>query len=135
MMETSQKIRELEIFLRAHGGHLHPDIEIAENDPAGLHWRAKKNIDSGSTIISTPHSLAFSYLNALVDEEWPVFKKYREQFRPDFAIEVSESVRRRTFGKISAIQSSVRNISASEKHHSRGESRRCCHGHAFNSPP
>lgn len=87
MTQQSRKIRDLEDFLQTHGGHLHPEISIAENETAGLHWRAKKDIEPGSTIISTPHTLAFSYLNALVDEEWPVFKNCREQFRPDFAVE------------------------------------------------
>lgn len=76
-------------FLRENGAHLHPGIIIAENESSGLHWRAKEDIsiEPGSTIISVSHSIAFSYLNALVDEQWPVFKSHRHRFKPDFEVE------------------------------------------------
>lgn len=81
------KIDRLEEYLRIHGAH-HPDVYIAESLLSGLHWRAKEDggISAGSTVISLPHTLAFSYLNALVDDDWP-FKALRSRFRADFEVE------------------------------------------------
>lgn len=87
MNATSDKVTALNNFLQANGARLHPDISIAENEASGLHWHANKNIETGSTVISVPHKLSLSYLNALVDEDWPVFKRYRDSFNPNDAIE------------------------------------------------
>lgn len=75
-------------FLQGHGAHLHPNVAITQGkSSSGFHWRATRGaIEPGDTIISVPHSVALSYLNALVDEDWP-FKKHRQSFNPDFEVE------------------------------------------------
>ena len=81
------KVAALNDFLQSNGARLHPDISIAENEASGLYWHADEDIEPGSTIISVPHKLSLSYLNAMVDEDWPVFKRYRDRFEPKDAIE------------------------------------------------
>lgn len=86
-MAASSTASSLNGFLREKSGYLHPSVSIAESEAAGCHWRATDTIEPGSTIISVPHSTALSYLNALVDEEWSVFKKCRSLFKPEFEVE------------------------------------------------
>lgn len=87
-MTDAVKAQNLEAFIHEKGGHLHPSIAIVESETAGFHWRAQDGpVEVGDTVISVPHSTALSYLNALVDEDWPVFKKCRTFFKPDFEVE------------------------------------------------
>lgn len=87
MTEPSAKIANLDAFLRSNGAALHPNIFIAENEASGLHWRAKGDIGPESILISVPHKLSLSYLNALVDENGPEFQRVQERIVPDFRIE------------------------------------------------
>lgn len=87
MASSSLVTEKLEEFLRDHDARLHPSICIAENHTSGLHWRAKDAIEPGCNIVSCPHTLSLSYLNALVDEDWPVFKQCRQRLNPDYEVE------------------------------------------------
>jgi len=84
-METQptahEKTKALEDWFVANGGHFRKDIQLSHSDSIGLHLRASKDIRPGSTTASAPHSLALSYLNALVDDRYPVFRKQRQRFK------------------------------------------------------
>nr|POE47189.1 ribosomal lysine n-methyltransferase set10 [Quercus suber] len=71
----------MEDWLRANGGFLHPSLSIAHSATSGLHWRANGPIPAGTSLITVPHGLALSYLNALVDDAYPVFQKQRRRFK------------------------------------------------------
>lgn len=76
-METAA----LEQWLRDNRGFLHPRVKICHNDGVGVHWRADAAIDPQTTVSIVPHSLALSYLNALVDDGLPAFSRRRQDFR------------------------------------------------------
>lgn len=79
MAATQEQV--LEQWFRDKGGYLHPSISICHNTTAGTHWRATQKIEPGTLVSNVPHTFAFSYLNALVDERFPVFQKYRASFK------------------------------------------------------
>ena len=79
-MAATVETAALEQWLRDHDGFLHSDIQICIDAEAGVHCRAKATIDSGTTISSVPHTLALSYLNALVDDTLPIFRDRRRDF-------------------------------------------------------
>ena len=62
-----------EEWFRSNGGYLHNSIRITHNETSGVHLRAIKPIEPGSTIISAPHALAIFYFNAFVDDALPIF--------------------------------------------------------------
>lgn len=80
MVETTPITEALEQWLRDNGGYLHPDLRVAVDAGSGTHWRATAALDPGTKVSSVPHSLALSYLNALVDDAYPVFGQNREKF-------------------------------------------------------
>ena len=79
-MATTTETVALEQWLRDHGGYLHPDIRICIDAEAGVHCKTNASIDSGTTITTVSHTLALSYLNALVDDAMPVFRNRRGDF-------------------------------------------------------
>ncbi|KAK5130702.1 hypothetical protein LTR08_001732 [Meristemomyces frigidus] len=79
-MAATAETAALAQWLRAHGGFLHADIHICVNAEEGVHCRAQAAIASGTTITTVPHTLALSYLNALVDDAWPLFRERRRAF-------------------------------------------------------
>jgi len=81
-MSTSDITKALENWLRENGGYLHPAITICQTDDEGVHFRTRDvSIKPQTTIASAPHSLALSYLNALVDDAFPVYKARRDEFK------------------------------------------------------
>ncbi|OQO03935.1 hypothetical protein B0A48_10577 [Cryoendolithus antarcticus] len=64
-------------FRKQPGAYLHPDVRISYSPEAGGHWRANAAVEPGTRLVVVPHSLAFSHLNALVDDAYPVFKQQR----------------------------------------------------------
>ena len=80
-MATTPLTEALETWLRSHGAYIHPSIRIVSSKEAGIHARATAPIPPGTTIISMPHSLALSPLNALVDDSFPVFRKQKHRFK------------------------------------------------------
>lgn len=75
------RAQALEEWLRSSpGGYVHGHLHVAEDDERGIHWRAEKELEKDSKILTVPHSHALSYLNALVDEAYPVFKTRRKDF-------------------------------------------------------
>ena len=80
-MATTEKTEALERWYRSNRGYLNERVKIVEDAVAGVHCKAVTPIDIGSTIAITPHPLALSYLNALVDDAYPVFRQQRHRFR------------------------------------------------------
>ena len=79
-MSSNSRTEALESWFRYNSGYLHESIRILHNDELGLHYHAVNPVDSGTMIASAPHSIALSYLNALVDEAYPVFTEQRHNF-------------------------------------------------------
>ena len=79
-MATTVATEALEQWLCDNGGYLHPNVKVSVNAEAGYHWRATAALAPGTTITTVPHSLALSYLNALVDDAYPVFARRRADF-------------------------------------------------------
>lgn len=70
----------LEKWFRDNGGYLHPSIQLAQDAEHGSHFRATASIELGSHVLTVPHSLAMSNLNAQVDDDFPVFRTHAQQF-------------------------------------------------------
>lgn len=77
--ERNREIGDLHRWLRLNGGFLLTAIDIAYNDRAGYHWTANKAIEPRTLLASTPHPLALSYLNAIVDDKYVVYKQIHQQ--------------------------------------------------------
>ncbi|GAB7363780.1 hypothetical protein MBLNU230_g4348t1 [Neophaeotheca triangularis] len=71
----------LQAWLHENGGFLHQNISIAFDSSAGWHWEAHANIVPKTPLCTVPHSLTLSYINALVDEKWPIFKASRSKLK------------------------------------------------------
>lgn len=102
-MASTALAETLDDWFRQNSGHLHDGIRIGHNNTKGLHFEATAPIQPGSTIASAPHSMTLSYLNALVDDTFPVFREQRRQFKVEaigfFYLMVQYVNRARSFWK------------------------------------
>ena len=86
-MASTTQTTALESWFKANGGYLHPNIRILKASPdsadasSGIHYRAMGPIEPGSIIACASDSIALSYLNALVDDAFPVFRQHRHRFK------------------------------------------------------
>jgi hypothetical protein len=81
-MPTNSTAATLEQWVRDQpGSYMHLDLHIADDEDTGMHWRPSASIDPGTKLITVPHNVALSYLNALVDDKYPVFRQYRNAFK------------------------------------------------------
>lgn len=81
-MPSPKPVSALEDWLKSQpGGYIHPNIHIHDDENAGVHWRASGPVERDVNIVTIPHSVAFSYLNALADSAYPVFTKHRKSFK------------------------------------------------------
>lgn len=80
-MATTSATEALESWLRSNGAYIHPQVSIHQDATSGVHLRATGDIAPASLLGSAPHSLALSYLNAVVDDDFPVFKQHRHRFK------------------------------------------------------
>lgn len=80
-MSVTPKTQALESWFHANDGYLYEGIKVLHNETAGYHLRAEASIPPGTNIASAPHSLTLSYLNALVDDKFPVFAEQRSKFK------------------------------------------------------
>ena len=71
---------KLQSWFLEQGGRLHPNIKI-EPTANGNGFHATGPIQPGEELAHAPHSITLSYLNALVDEEYRVFKQQRHHFK------------------------------------------------------
>lgn len=77
---STDQTAALEKWFRSNGGCIHENIRIAHDEVSGVHYRALAPIEPGTKISSSPHSLILSYLNAIVDDTFPVFRDHKHQF-------------------------------------------------------
>lgn len=83
-MTSTPATTSLESWFRSHGGYLHPNIRILQAPPdssPGIHYHATGQLPAGTTFARAPHSLALSYLNALVDDVFPIFAQQWQRFK------------------------------------------------------
>lgn len=80
MAATTTKIEVLEKWFRDNGGYLHPAVHIAYDEQLGAHFRATSDVPAGTRILTVPHHLALSNLNAQADDAFPVFQKQAKSF-------------------------------------------------------
>ena len=86
-MASTPQTSALESWFKANGGYVHANIRILKASPdscdasSGIHYRAVGPIEPGTTLASAPDSIALSYLNALVDDAFPVFRQHRHRFK------------------------------------------------------
>ncbi|KAH0284493.1 SET domain-containing protein [Aureobasidium namibiae CBS 147.97] len=69
-----------EEWFRSNGGYLHPSIQLAQDAEQGSHFQASAVIEPGTHVLTVPHNLAMSNLNAQVDDDFPVFRTHAQQF-------------------------------------------------------
>lgn len=60
-----QQLHDFQSWFTSSGGRIHPSAEIAHSASAGVHLRARCAIPRGTCVISVPHNITFSALNAL----------------------------------------------------------------------
>lgn len=70
----------LEQWFKDNGGYLHPSVHLARDEEHGVHFRAFASLGPGTHILTVPHHLALSNLNAQVDDAFTVFKSKANSF-------------------------------------------------------
>lgn len=70
----------LEEWFKANGGFLHPAVHLAQDEEHGSHFRATAAIEPGTHVLTVPHHLALSNLNAQVDDDFPIFRTHAKSF-------------------------------------------------------
>jgi hypothetical protein len=78
--EKFETCAALESWFLRQGGHLHPNIKI-QPTANGNGFHATGPVQPGEELAHAPQSVTLSYLNALVDDDYPVFKQQRHQFK------------------------------------------------------
>ncbi|KAF4554924.1 SET domain-containing protein 1 [Elsinoe fawcettii] len=71
---------ELKAWLLTNNGSLHPSTELGSDEKRGNYMVAKEDIPDGERIMTVPHSLFLSCLNAMVDDSLPVLKANADSF-------------------------------------------------------
>ena len=77
---AAAKFEALEKWLRENGGYLHPSVTVAYDEQMGAHFRALSKVPAGTHVLTVPHHLALSNLNAQVDDSFPVFRTHARSF-------------------------------------------------------
>lgn len=71
---STPELAALREWLSNNGGQLHAGIALDRNEQAGVHLRAVQDLDPETRICTVPNALALSSLNALVDDDFTVFR-------------------------------------------------------------
>ncbi|THY13284.1 SET domain-containing protein [Aureobasidium pullulans] len=69
-----------ENWFRSNGGYLHPAVHLAQDAEQGSYFQATEVIESGTQVLTVPHNLAMSNLNAQVDDDFLVFRTHAQSF-------------------------------------------------------
>ncbi|KAK3711071.1 hypothetical protein LTR37_009858 [Vermiconidia calcicola] len=80
-MTATRETEAFEEWLRTHNGFYHANVHLRHDEDSGYHLRTTAPLPPETLTVSTPHSLALSYLNALVDDAFPVFKQQKHRFK------------------------------------------------------
>lgn len=83
MMSSTPQTESLESWLRSNGTYIHPSIRVLQSAERGVHLHATALVEPGTTFITLPHRLAFSYLNAIVDDAFPVFRQHMHRLESE----------------------------------------------------
>lgn len=73
-MASESQFSTLRKWLEESGGSINPKVSLEWDEKSGVHCRAASALPPQSTICTIPHSLALSSLNALVDDDFIVFR-------------------------------------------------------------
>ena len=79
--DVQARLKRFEAWFTENGGILHPAVELGFSDANGVYLRARESIPQETTILSCPHSMTLSALNAL--DTLPLFPRYRGQDQGD----------------------------------------------------
>lgn len=82
-MTSTPSTVALEQWLRTQNAIFHPSLHILSSPTSGIHMRTSHPLPPGTTLATSPHSLALSYLSALVDDDWPVFRNQGRRLRSE----------------------------------------------------
>ncbi|KAK4939337.1 hypothetical protein LTR28_009390 [Elasticomyces elasticus] len=82
-MSKFTELNALERWFKVNGGYLHPAVHLAQDGSHGVHLRASEAVESGTHLITVPHSISLSYLNALVDERESIWKTLSQKLPPE----------------------------------------------------
>jgi hypothetical protein len=77
---AASKFEALEKWFRKNGGYLHPSIHISYDERIGAHFKTISKVPAGTRVLTVPHHLAISNLNAQVDDAFPVFGTHAKSF-------------------------------------------------------
>ncbi|KAL1297291.1 hypothetical protein AAFC00_004846 [Neodothiora populina] len=77
---ASLKLERLVKWFIDNGGYLHPSIILSYDEQLGAHFRCSADVAPGTHVLTVPHHLAISNLNAQVDDAFPVFRSHAKQF-------------------------------------------------------
>lgn len=77
---AATKMMALEKWFKDNGGYLHPSVHISYDEQLGAHFRTLSEVPAGERILTVPHHLAISNLNAQVDDAFPVFRTHAKSF-------------------------------------------------------
>lgn len=74
-MASAPQLASLRQWLLDNGGSINSNLSLQWNESSGVHCRAASAVDPASRVCTIPHSLALSSLNALVDDDFTVFRR------------------------------------------------------------
>jgi len=77
---AAPKLAALETWFRENDGYLNPSVHISYSEDVGAHFRTVSEVPAGTRILTVPHHLAISNLNAQVDDAFPVFGTRAKDF-------------------------------------------------------
>lgn len=77
---AAPKFEALEKWFKENGGYLNPSVNICYSEELGAHFRTVEEVPAGTRILTVPHHLAISNLNAQVDDAFPVFRTHAKSF-------------------------------------------------------
>lgn len=75
-----ERVAVFKAWLKANGVTFEPHVEIRHDNDYGVHLVTTGDISPGRMIVTVPHSIALSSLNAQVDLAFPVFKTHAKSF-------------------------------------------------------
>jgi len=70
----------LQDFFHRNGGYLHSSTRLVQDEEHGIHLEAIEDLEASTNLLTVPHSISLSCLNAMVDDAYPVFKKNASAF-------------------------------------------------------
>lgn len=76
----SDQVSDFRSWLDDNGVRFGPHVEIKHDEQYGVHVVTTADVQSGDRIVTVPHTIALSSLNAQVDDAFPFFKDHAKSF-------------------------------------------------------